>query len=156
MTANVSQDNLSLALTEVDGAIDAVHKAFGAPGDWGYHNPKGQSLWRLLLAGDLLRKSASVQVTDQIAVVAAATKMERVDALIDRVMKQFPGVSALAQARYYEEVHQELAPLAREIELQRDRLLEALRHCATDDGPEQEWLDRARVIIAEAEVPHGT
>lgn len=51
--------------------------------------------------------------------------MERVDALIDRVMKQFPGVSAFAQARYYEEVHQELAPLAREIELQRDRLLEA-------------------------------
>lgn len=44
---------------------------------------------------------------------------ERVDALIDRVMKVFPGVSASAQARYYEAVHQELAPLAREIERQR-------------------------------------
>jgi hypothetical protein len=32
------------------------------------------------------------------------------------MMKRFPGVSAAAQARYYEEVHQELAPLARELE----------------------------------------
>jgi DUF1680 family protein len=29
-------------------------------------------------------------------------------------------------------------------------LLEALMHCATDEGPEQEWLDRARAAIAKA------
>lgn len=29
-------------------------------------------------------------------------------------------------------------------------LLEALIHCATDEGPEQEWLDRARAAIAKA------
>lgn len=49
--------------------------------------------------------------------------MERVDTLIERVMAKRKGISALAQARYYEEVHQELAPLAREIERQRDKLL---------------------------------
>ena len=30
-------------------------------------------------------------------------------------------------------------------------LLEALIHCSTDEGPEQEWLDRARSAIARAE-----
>lgn len=30
-------------------------------------------------------------------------------------------------------------------------LLEALRHCATDEGPEQDWLVRARAAIAKAE-----
>ena len=40
----------------------------------------------------------------------------RVEECIARMMKRFPSVSAAAQARYYEEVHQELAPLARELE----------------------------------------
>jgi hypothetical protein len=30
-------------------------------------------------------------------------------------------------------------------------LLEALRHCATEEGPEQEWLDRARTLIAKVD-----
>lgn len=70
---------------------------------------------------------------------------ERVDVLIDRVMKAFPGVSALAQSRYYEEVHQELAPLAREIERQRDELaarvewmadrISYVEHSAADGTP---------------------
>lgn len=63
--------------------------------------------------------------------------MERVDALIERVMAQFPGVSAYAQARFYEEVHQELAPLAREIELQRDKLLEAPKVGAGDTAKDE-------------------
>jgi hypothetical protein len=33
---------------------------------------------------------------------------------------------------------------------QRDELLEALIHCSTDEGPEQEWLDRARAAIVKA------
>lgn len=40
----------------------------------------------------------------------------RVDALIAKVMAEHPGVSRTAQAEYYEEVHQHLAPLARELE----------------------------------------
>lgn len=49
---------------------------------------------------------------------------ETVDALIERVMRQHPGQSAAAQARYYEAVHQELAPLARELEAEISRLRE--------------------------------
>ncbi|MDP2263275.1 MAG: hypothetical protein Q8K24_08965 [Hydrogenophaga sp.] len=30
-------------------------------------------------------------------------------------------------------------------------LLEALRHCATEEGPEQQWLDRARTLIAKVD-----
>lgn len=40
----------------------------------------------------------------------------RTEAVIDAVMEKFPGVSASAQAKFYEEVHQELAPFARELE----------------------------------------
>lgn len=36
----------------------------------------------------------------------------RVEALIDGVMKDYPGLSVSAQSKYYEEVHQHLAPLA--------------------------------------------
>ncbi|AJW99614.1 gp38 domain protein [Burkholderia gladioli] len=51
-----------------------------------------------------------------------ASTSPRVDELITGVMKRFPGVSASAQARYYEEVHQHLAPLARELEAENARL----------------------------------
>ena len=44
------------------------------------------------------------------------SKSPRVDDVIEVTMKRFPGVSASAQARYYEAVHQELTPLARELE----------------------------------------
>ncbi|WP_186040618.1 hypothetical protein [Burkholderia gladioli] len=50
----------------------------------------------------------------------------RVDELIAGVMKRFPGESRSAQARYYEEVHQHLAPLARELEAEVARLRVAL------------------------------
>ena len=40
----------------------------------------------------------------------------RVDALIAKVTEAHPGISRTAQAEYYEEVHQHLAPLARELE----------------------------------------
>ena len=40
----------------------------------------------------------------------------RVDALIAKVMADFPAHTAHAEARYYDEVHQHLAPLARALE----------------------------------------
>src|SRR5574340_648124 len=40
----------------------------------------------------------------------------RVDALIAKVTEAHTGISRTAQAEYYEEVHQHLAPLARELE----------------------------------------
>lgn len=90
-------------------------------------------------------------MSDNPQVAHRAVNMERVDDLIGRIMQKFPGESASAQARYFAAVHLELAPLAMNIEWQRDRLFEALQNCATDEGPEQEWLDRARTIISEVE-----
>lgn len=53
--------------------------------------------------------------------------MKRVDDIISETMARFPGVSRTAQAEYYEEVHQHLAPLARELEIETDRLKQLLR-----------------------------
>lgn len=44
------------------------------------------------------------------------TDTPRVEACIQDVMRRFPGYSVSAQARYYEEVHQHLSPLARALE----------------------------------------
>lgn len=54
-----------------------------------------------------------------------ASRSPRVDALIERVMQEHPGFGASAQARYYEAVHQELAPLARDQEAEIARLQSA-------------------------------
>ncbi len=45
-----------------------------------------------------------------------------VEQLLERYMKRFPGVGPSSTARYFEAVHQELAPLARKLEAERDRL----------------------------------
>ncbi|EMI6703485.1 hypothetical protein V2E99_006004 [Pseudomonas aeruginosa] len=53
-----------------------------------------------------------------------------VEQLLERYMKRFPGAGPSSMARYFEAVHQELAPLARKLEAERDRLKaenEALR-----------------------------
>jgi len=46
------------------------------------------------------------------------TTSPRTDALIHAVMRQHPGASPSASARYYEAVHQELAPFTRALEAQ--------------------------------------
>ena len=50
-----------------------------------------------------------------------------VDALIDKVMAAHPRTSASGQAEYYEVVHQELAPLARQLEIENRRLTALVR-----------------------------
>ncbi len=53
-----------------------------------------------------------------------------VEQLLERYIKRFPGKHKAAMSRYFEAVHQELAPLARKLEAERDRLKaenEALR-----------------------------
>jgi len=52
---------------------------------------------------------------------------ETVDALIERVLMQHPSNSPGALARYFEAVHQELAPLARELEAENLRMREQLQ-----------------------------
>lgn len=54
----------------------------------------------------------------------------RVEACIDAVMKVYPGTTKAAQARYYEAVHQELAPLARRLESELREAREALAGAA--------------------------
>jgi len=49
------------------------------------------------------------------------------DKLIESVMAKFHGEGKAAQARYFEAVHQELAPLCREFEYEITRLNEILR-----------------------------
>jgi hypothetical protein len=70
--------------------------------------------------------------------MAEASGAPRVEECIAGVMKRFPGTSKLAQARYYEEVHQELAPLAREFERENIRLREQLQEA---------WRSRAQPSV---------
>jgi hypothetical protein len=49
---------------------------------------------------------------------------ESVDSLIERVMSQYPDCTPSAQAKFFEAVHQELAPLARELESENQQLRE--------------------------------
>jgi exonuclease VII small subunit len=53
-------------------------------------------------------------------------KRESVDQLIERVMAAHPGSTPKASAAYFEEVHQELAPLARDLEAEVARLEEVV------------------------------
>lgn len=58
--------------------------------------------------------------------------MSRVEALIDRVMAEHPGLGVTAQARYYEDVHQHLAPLARELERENEQLRATIKGVRVD------------------------
>lgn len=49
-----------------------------------------------------------------------ATDTPRVDGVIELVMRKYPGLGGASRARYFEAVHQELAPLARELEREVD------------------------------------
>lgn len=66
----------------------------------------------------------------------SVNKTPRVEAVIDDVMAKHPRISPASQAEYYEEVHQHLAPLARELEREvaawRTRFPE-YKYCPQDD-----------------------
>ncbi|HCL3799523.1 TPA: hypothetical protein N2B48_003553 [Pseudomonas aeruginosa] len=75
----------------------------------------------------------SVKQADQIMTDHAELRRlddSEVEQLLERYIKRFPGEHKAAMSRYFEAVHQELAPLARKLEAERDRLKaenEALR-----------------------------
>lgn len=73
-----------------------------------------------------------------------STETPITDALIDRVMREYPGVSAKAQADYYEAVHQELAPLAREFEKQIARLKADMQSMWVQGGKHSAHSDSGR------------
>jgi hypothetical protein len=50
--------------------------------------------------------------------IAEITGAPRVEACIEAVIERYPGVSSRARLDYFEAVHQELAPLARKLEVE--------------------------------------
>lgn len=69
----------------------------------------------------------------------------RVEEVIRKMMKRFPGIGKASQARYYEEVHQELAPLARQLERElREARREALEEAAKICDEKQDWYEKDR------------
>jgi hypothetical protein len=82
-----------------------------------------------------------------------ASRSPRVDALIEKVMQEHPGFGVSTQARYYEAVHQELAPLARDSEaLLRDVLAASAALKVSGDNRAHfesgQDTDRFRKVIA--------
>lgn len=89
----------------------------------------------------------------------------RVDDLINRMMEKYSGVGAQAQARYYEAVHQELAPFARYLERENAEMLALLRDCESyagamatfnNSGEGAQLAARCRELIAKAEGNTGS
>lgn len=87
----------------------------------------------------------------------------RVEACIDAVMARFTGESKAALARYYEEVHQHLAPLARNLELELAEVKAELARRAQPEAtkPSQDLsaallaMNRAKLLpIWDNDVPH--
>lgn len=51
----MASSELLAAIKAVDDQINAIHSAFGAPGDYGYATPRGEALYGLLKSQGLLR-----------------------------------------------------------------------------------------------------
>lgn len=66
-------NDLGAACTRVSAAMAHVRLAFGAPGDWGYSDPKGQALYQLYQArGDFDAALVTAHRNGSLAVVTAA------------------------------------------------------------------------------------
>lgn len=92
------------------------------------------------------------------------TGAPRVEACINAVMKRYPSESKAALARYFEAVHQELGPLARDLEREnaslRDQLnaarASALEEAAKSVEPSNmdtpsDWTEYAKIKAEAAE-----
>lgn len=78
----------------------------------------------------------------------------RVEAVINAVMERYPGMGPAAQLRYFEAVHQQLGPLARDLEREvalQSNALENIRLLAARHRKE-EWGQQILKYCAEAEV----
>lgn len=82
--------------------------------------------------------------------------MKTADALIHKVMAEHPGHSAVALSQYYEAVHQELAPLARNLETALRELLATIElHTDCMDGRIDRaaldpYIERAEELLGES------
>lgn len=75
--------------------------------------------------------------------VAKMTTAPRVEACIDAVMAKYPRTGPVSQAKYYEEVHQHLGPLARELE----------RELAQANADVREMRDILKIVATERFIP---
>lgn len=89
---------------------------------------------------------------------------EYVDQLIARIMRKYPGESPSALNRFFEAVHQELAPLARRLERENAELLgltnelnqqRQKRRERQDNSENAPWLTLAHMICTDHGVPQG-
>lgn len=82
----------------------------------------------------------------------------RVDELIKKIMAEHPRLGAAAQARYYEEIHQHLAPLARELEIDNNKMRAALKRIAMYPHKRADELDYSecrKIAIAAILTPNA-
>lgn len=80
------------------------------------------------------------------------TTAPRVEACIDAVMAKYPRTGPVSQAKYYEEVHQHLGPLARQLEHEVQELRTVVQNTMalgliTEDQPL--LLARAKAALGE-------
>jgi len=83
--------------------------------------------------------------------MSGATESPRVEACIAECMARFPGESERASLRYFEAVHQELAPLARQLEAQlatQQAVMNVLALCGDDEvRHEVDYAQKVRNLI---------
>lgn len=83
----------------------------------------------------------------------ASSGAPRVEACIEAVMTKHPTIGGRADMRYFEAVHQELAPLARELEREVARLTEELREGDALRELMADLLSRTAVALRGPEPP---
>lgn len=82
------------------------------------------------------------------------TTTPRVEAVIDAMCARFPGASKASQNRYFEAVHQELAPLARELERENRALREQMK--SVEQATRTAALKEAEHVCAYVATRQGT
>jgi hypothetical protein len=94
---------MSAAIAAAQAAIDAIHKAFGAPGDYGYGTQKGDALM------DLYRSRGELSKADEVSSVInnLIGLLERVPSALNGAFsagaEEKEGGSARRQERYAKE-----------------------------------------------------
>lgn len=91
-------------LIRADERITQIHKAFGAPGDWGYEHPQGQALYGLYkfreeLRAEIAAAEARAVCTGTVEIPPADSRLARfyraageaVASAIDRLLRLFEG-----------------------------------------------------------------
>jgi len=94
----------------INERIIQVHKAFGAPGDWGYDDPKGEALYNLYMAQASLYEALKATENS----TASATDIEAIVTHIVREVAELPDrTSPISNYDFMLVTEQELATILR-------------------------------------------